>query len=390
MLYGLALPNYLLFQLNYTPSLLGIVVSVYALAYILGPFILKPISTRVGPRNSTLIAAVVSVLCVGIQILAPIPGVLITTRLIDGLTLGLFWPNIYYSISKWEEDSPKERSKSYFKKFGYSWNIGCVVAVVLGYLLVFILHSDYIALVVSWFCMLLQIVAAFLMEKPTTRLIYLNSKAMAIEGEFTNNNLVVRQDRASYQDKTQDISNSLLFYPLLLVLIGSSIYQSTKNFNSFIFPIILDTIQGDPYWVYFFSASCQVLQMFAIDFASKLNAKSKYLWFMIGLLGHLFLYSIAIISQNLWIVMLSFIFTGIFSGFIYSFYAQAVIEQGKAQKSAKVSVLFETYNGVGAWLGPFAAGFIAEIDYRWSMIFIIVLVALLMLISMPQWKKIQK
>jgi len=57
-IYGLALPNYLIYFLHVPAGMLGVIISIYSIAYIAGPLVAMSLTRRIGARNGTLISVV--------------------------------------------------------------------------------------------------------------------------------------------------------------------------------------------------------------------------------------------------------------------------------------------------------------------------------------------
>ncbi len=108
-LYGLALPSYLLFQRHISSDLLGVIIAVFYIAYIFGPSVCKNLSSQIGTRSAHYLAALVSIFCVGLQLVSTTPVMLILFRFIDGICLGSFGRMLILRSQNGKQLAPKRK-----------------------------------------------------------------------------------------------------------------------------------------------------------------------------------------------------------------------------------------------------------------------------------------
>jgi len=90
-----AFQNYIYFYQDVSESMLGIISSAPAIAYIFGPILGHLITKKLGIRNSIIISAIGTPFLVGAQMIYFEPFYLIFIRVLNGLLIGIFWPNCY-------------------------------------------------------------------------------------------------------------------------------------------------------------------------------------------------------------------------------------------------------------------------------------------------------
>ncbi len=92
-IYGLALPNYLIFEKGWSSGLVGTVSSITAITYILGPFISTYTTKRLGLKRTLIIASTLSYVLLLVPVFVANPMIVILARSLEGIANGHFWPN---------------------------------------------------------------------------------------------------------------------------------------------------------------------------------------------------------------------------------------------------------------------------------------------------------
>lgn len=115
--------NYLYFYRNISESMFGFISSATSIAYIFGPLLGHFITSKIGIRNSIMIPTLTSPILIGAQMIFFAPWYLISIRVLNGLLLGIYWPNCYNLLSRWQSLSTPEKSKSNFKNLNYSFGV---------------------------------------------------------------------------------------------------------------------------------------------------------------------------------------------------------------------------------------------------------------------------
>ncbi|MFX1260434.1 MAG: MFS transporter, partial [Promethearchaeota archaeon] len=144
-----ALQNYLYRVILISESTLGIISSAGSIAYIFAPILGQFITSKLGIRNALILSCVITPILTGAQIMYFEPWFLIMCRVLLGISLGVFWPNCFNLLSKWQKVSNLEKSNKNFKHFNFSWNSGFLLGLLVGYVWAFV-WNDYFAMIASW------------------------------------------------------------------------------------------------------------------------------------------------------------------------------------------------------------------------------------------------
>jgi len=97
--------NYLYFSVDINESTLGIISSATAVAYIIGPLVGQFITLKLGIRNSIILSSISTPILMGAQMFYFDPLYLISIRILSGISLGIYWPNCYNLLSRWQSVS---------------------------------------------------------------------------------------------------------------------------------------------------------------------------------------------------------------------------------------------------------------------------------------------
>jgi MFS family permease len=87
-----------------------------------------------GIRNSIILSSISTPILMGAQMLYFDPLYLISIRILSGISLGVYWPNCYNLLSRWQSVSNDKKSNRNFKQFNFSWNLGFISGLLCGYL----------------------------------------------------------------------------------------------------------------------------------------------------------------------------------------------------------------------------------------------------------------
>ena len=138
-----------IYTINMDPELIGVISASTALAYIITPFFGQFIAKKIGKRQAIILSLLLTSISYTTQVMFFDPTVLVVMQLVEGLSLGLFWPNVMMEISMWQKISTKEQSDQNFKNFNISWNLGLLGGFVIGFFLVIFWENDFIALIAA-------------------------------------------------------------------------------------------------------------------------------------------------------------------------------------------------------------------------------------------------
>ncbi len=346
--------NYVYFYRNVSESTLGFISSASAVAYILGPILGHFITSKIGIKNSIILSNITTPLLVGAQMIYFAPWYLISIRITSGLLLGVYWPNCYNLLSRWQSVSTPERAKSNFKNFNFSWNIGFILGLLSGYLLAFSL-SEYLTMTISWFLSLLLIPFTFFLRKDTE----LDQSTQSLNTKNSSNH------------KLHNNSNhSMIIYPILFSWLALGMYTMSKALVRFSYPVFLKEFGQPSYYSYLVQLTIQVGQLLGLTLINYTKIYTrKIIVFISGFAIVLCSLTIIIFQNILYISIISASF-GIFVGFIQGTSLKIMIDYGAARNTKKFSTINEILKGIGFGLTPIIAGFIAEFNIYANFVFL--------------------
>ncbi len=390
--YGLALPNYLIFHEHFNPGLVGVIYAIFAAAYIFGPIVARPITERIGLRNALILGAIVPVITTAFQLLFFIPVVLITCRAIEGLILGLFWPNVQMQVSNWQKMCPIERSEGLFRVYGFSWNFGCLLGAVCGLFVVYIGQNDFLGLIVGWIGLVCIVPFALLMEHTEDTLKFDGERAIviinhtgtpvmgarlwAVQEAIPKQSLVVKQENNHKHPRPTYDSTVLACIPIGIAVVVQMVHGATRSMYNFTFPLFLYAAGWESYWTYLIIFSQLITQMLGINWSGHLAPRGKYQWFLIGGFACLAISIIILAYPEMIFVTVLNIALGFFNGLVYAFGAQVMLAHGKLTGSLKYVTLYEIFSGIGYGVTPLIAGFVADINLLANFLIIAVIIGI--------------
>ncbi len=371
-----ALQNYLYFVVDIRESTLGFISSAGAVAYIFAPLLGQVITSKLGIRNSLILSSILTPILTGAQILILELWFLILCRILLGLSLGIFWPNCMNLLSKWQQVSSVERSKKNFKNFNFSWNVGFISGLLVGFVWAFS-WSDYFAMVISWLLSFLLIPISFFIKKESSEPILIEITKFQTE------------DPISHVDIKQDmLINShtpMIIYPILFSWVGIMFLATSKSVFIFGYPILLKAFGSPSSLSYLVQCGLQSMQLVGLTWINSMNIYNRKIASLIGLITVPIVAFSFVLLGNIWYISIITAFVGLFLGLIHGTCMKIMLEYGTAENSTKYSTINEVLVGIGFGLTPIIAGYAVEI-YLYSihvfiMIFGLVVLGLLTYIS---------
>nr|MDO8112483.1 MFS transporter [Candidatus Sigynarchaeota archaeon] len=366
--YGLALPNYLIYFQHVPADFLGLIVSIINLTFIFGPLIALPVTRRIGVKNAVIFSSTFSVALVGMQMLFLDPISLIILRGLDGIAIGFFWPNLQMEVSNWQRIAPKNRADRFFQTYGLSWNTGIILGDLVGYIIVFAGEgNEFAALCFSWVAMITMIPCAAALEKPGTSLAFGGTHGIAIISASQHHTASSGKrdenaDRDKNIDKIVDKDRALLLaFPALFYLVGTLIYAYMKSFYPFVYPLALNDAGIASYWVYLVTFLHQAVQMWAIFSWSRKSVKSGFNTWLVAMVATITFLGLSWAFPDVITLTIAFVSNGILSGWLYNFTSKIMLEYGAAKKSLKYATFYEFFNGIGFASSPIVAGMIMSL-----------------------------
>ena len=359
-----AFQNYIFSYKNVSVSMLGIISSAPLIAYIFAPILGHLITKKLGIRNSIVLSAISTPILIGAQMIYFDPVYLIIIRVINGLLLGVFWPNCYNLLSKWQSVSSDAKSNKNFRNFNFSWNLGFISGLLVGFFWAFAL-DEYFAMT---FAFIISFTLPFfsLFLKKESELNHVDESLLDKNDENNPKRNIKTFDK-------QNSNNKMIAYPILFSWIALIIYATSKSVFRFSYPVFLKESGIPLYFTYLIQLSIQVGQLGGLTWSNSMKFYSRKISVYVSLIMIL-LSSIAIVLiQDIIYISIISASIGLFVGLIQGTSLKIMIDYGAAKNTKKYSTINEVLKGIGFGLTPVAAGFIAEINIYGVFVFLIIL-----------------
>ncbi len=343
--------------------MLGIISSAPAIAYIFGPILGHLITKKLGIRNSIIISAIGTPILVAAQMFYFEPIYLIIIRVMSGLLMGMFWPNCYNLLSRWQSVSSNAKSNKNFRHFNFSWNLGFISGLLVGYFWAFALNEYFamiFALVISFS---LPIFSLFL--KKESELNHLDRNFINKNDGKKLNSIIVPQDQ-------QNSNHKMIAYPILFSWILLLVYAASKSVFRFGYPVFLKNSGNPSYFSYLIQLSMQVGQLGGLTWSNSMKLYSKKISVYVSLIMIIFSSIAIVLVQDIIYISIISASIGLFIGLIQGTSLKIMIDFGAAKNTKKYSTINEVLKGIGFGLTPIAAGFIAEINIYGIFVFLII------------------
>ena len=359
-----AFQNYIYFNQDVSESMLGIISSAPAIAYIFGPILGHLITKKLGIRNSIIISSIGTPILVGAQMIYFEPIYLIFIRVINGLLLGIFWPNCYSLLSRWQSVSSDAKSNKNFRHFNFSWNLGFISGLLVGYFWAFAL-DEYIAMTFAFVISFsLPLFSLFLKKE---------SELNHVDRNFINLNDDPKLKSSIKHQDQQNSNNKMIAYPILFSWIAMIMYAASKSVFRFSIPVFLKNSGSPSYFSYLIQLSMQVGQLGGLTWSNSMKIYSRKISVYVSLIM-IILSSIAIVLvQDIIYISIISASIGLFIGLIQGTSLKIMIDYGAMENTKKYSTINEVLKGIGFGLTPIAAGFIAEINIYGVFVFLIII-----------------
>ena len=360
-----AFQNYIYFYQDVSESMLGIISSAPAIAYIFGPILGHLITKKLGIRNSIIISSVGTPILVAAQMIYFEPIYLIIIRVINGLLLGIFWPNCYNLLSRWQSVSSDAKSNKNFRYFNFSWNLGFISGLLVGYFWAFAL-DEYFAMTFAFVISFsLPLFSLFLRKE---------SELNHVDKNFINKNNDTKLDSNIVHQDQQNSNNKLIVYPILFSWIVLLVYAASKSVFRFSIPVFLKNSGSPSYYSYLIQLAMQVGQLGGLTWSNSMKIYSRKISVYVSLIMILFSSIAIVLVQDILYIAIISASIGLFIGLIQGTSLKIMIDYGAAKNTKKYSTINEVLKGIGFGLTPIAAGFIAEINIYGVFVFLIILV----------------
>ena len=374
-----ALSNYLYLIIGIRASTLGFITAAGAITYIIAPIVGQILTTKyLGIRGALILNSVLTPILTGAQILYPEAWFLIMCRIFSGLAMGLFWPNCLNLLSKWQKVSSIEKSKKNFAFFNFSWNLGFISGLLVGFSWALFL-GDHLAMVISWLLSFLLIPVSFFIKKDG-------------ESDHIKKKIIYQtEDPLSHLDIEEDlVINShtpMIIYPILFSWLSIMFLATSKSIFMFGYPVFLRHFfptNTPTYPTYLIQCGIQIAQLIGLTLITYMGIYKRKIASLLGIgMISLFAFTIILIG-NIWYISIITAFIGFFLGLIHGVGMKIMLEYGAAKNTSKYAMINEIMIGIGFGITPIITGFVVEIQiyamYGFIIIFgIIVLIGLIYL-----------
>ena len=389
-IYGLALPNYLIYDKAVTSSFVGTISSIAAILYVGGPLIGRAITKKTGSKITLLISASFSFVMMILVVIVSNPVLLIILRSLEGLSNGMFFPEIFNYITSWEKNPiPNGKKIDHLKNFNYSWNFGLILGFLAGYGLVELIGSDFIAMIISVCIAGLALINILLMESDEKyqlhedkAVVFLNLKYLPQNREELDN-----PQKAPYVSESPD--TSLVNVPLIMGLGGILFFASTKSIFRFTLPYFLEDLSIGSQWVYLIVLGQQVLQIVGLQIIRRFKKMRYGYWASVAILMGSII-SILLFPPNIYIIVIINVEMGFFFGLIHGVVQRIILDKGKHYDSKKYTMLSEAFIGISFGVPPIVAGFLLELEFLYVFLFQIGLMVVLISVLLSYHFKYMK
>jgi MFS family permease len=373
-----AFANYLYFAVQVNTSTLGNITSAGSIAYIFAPLIGQQITKKIGIRNALILSSIGTPILTGAQLIFFDPWYLISCRVTLGLILGLFWPNCFNLLNKWQMVSTAERSKKNLNFFNISWNFGFIGGLLTGYLWAFI-WDDFIAMIISFSISFLLIPVSFFLKVPEIK----------EKTEIPLDQVVEKLPPVSV-DHDLRIKTMMMAFPIIfswLALVMLSVSKSTILFSYPIFIKAFDPNLSD--LTYLIQAGIQLGQVSGLVWINSIKPFKRKISLILGVsMISLMAFSIFIIREILFITIIT-LSSGLFFGLIHGVALKIMLDYGTAKNTTKYSMINEIVIGIGFGLTPILAGYFAEVDMYMIFMFILFLGMAILVYLISQSRKVK-
>lgn len=353
-----ALQNYLYRVILISESTLGIISSAGAIAYIFAPILGQFITSKLGIKNSLILSCVLTPILTGVQIIYFEPWFLIMCRIFLGISLGVFWPNCFNLLSRWQKVSNIEKSNKNFKHFNFSWNSGFLLGLLVGYIWAFV-WNDYFAMIASWGISFLLIPVGLFLTKESS--VSISNQEPHIQVDSTISHIEIKEN------------HPMIIYPILFSWIGITFLAIAKANFLFSYQIFLkaSAITSTP--TYLVQFGIQATQLIGLTWINSMKVYNRKMSVLISIIFVILFSSLIIFFDDIWFISILSMSTGLFFGLIHGTSMKIMLEHGTAKSTTIYSTINEILVGIGFGLTPIIAGYVAEINIYFMFLFLSIL-----------------
>ena len=359
-LINLAIPLYYS-NLGVSADIIGIVSAAISLPYIFSPILLNKISDRIGRKRSLIFSMTGVFLAQLLYYFTLNPIVVLISRLIEGFSIGLFWPNLQASIS----DNVWHNHNKMMSKYNISWNFGLFSGYIFGTIFLFEIDEVQLVFYIAPIFAALNIAVATFIYRDPERI------------DYARNSAEVDKYMES-SSKKQDRSTIKYSIPLILPLLFALTHGIAKSDVYFLYPIKAVHLGFDTYTVYFYTFLSITTQLISTGIATYIKVK-HFKWIapicMVSLAFTLFFFGFL---SEFMIFSILFMLLGFFSGILYAFSLKLAVNLNMKRNTSRYTSMLEGLIGSAFFLSPVLSGFIAIFSlaygfYTFSIVLLIIL-----------------
>ncbi len=350
-----ALQNYLYRVILISESTLGVISSIGSIAYIFAPILGQFITSKLGIRTSLILSCVFTSILTGAQIIYFEPWFLIMCRILSGISLGVFWPNCFNLLSKWQKVSNMEKSNKNFKHFNFSWNSGFLLGLLVGYTWAFV-WNDYFAMIASWGISFLLIPVSLFLKKEIS--VSLSNQEPQIQVDSTISHIEIKEN------------TPMIIYPILFSWIGIIFLAIAKANFLFSYQIFLkaSAITSTP--TYLVQFGIQATQLIGLTWINSMKIYNRKISALTSIIFVILFSTLILFFDDIWFISIISVSTGLFFGLIHGTSMKIMLEHGTAKSTSKFSTINEILVGIGFGVTPIIAGYVAEINIYFMFLFL--------------------
>jgi MFS family permease len=319
---------YRAYELGASNVTVGIIGGASSIVYVVMPFVMGRLSDRIGQKRMLAAGSVTVGLLSVSYFLITNPSLFIPLRVLEGFGWSMVWPPLESLVSISSEDPYRSLAN-----FNIAWGTGAAVAPVLGGAIVFLTKSIKYTLALSF--IVAFICAMFVVLTPSTHGQHLELQTKRYsQPNYGKTTLLPLYFSAMYGVTTQVITT---FFPRYATTLSLGVLEWGSVISFFLFGRLFAFIlservrrkigSGNVFWI--FSAFSPVFPILAM------------------LLGRLFLLD-----------LLTSLMTGACIGYVYSATINRMVV-GPVEYRGRAAGMFESSIGLGTFLGPVLAGYIA-------------------------------
>lgn len=344
---GVSIPIYY-YNKGISIEIIGFLAAAIALPYSFSPLLLNKLSEKFGRKKSVLIATLGATAAQISFYITLEPLIFFFARLAEGFIMGFYWTNLQATIS----DSSKEKRSKYTAVFNLSWNIGVLIGLLFGAIVVFFVEDVLIIFYLSPVIMIITcVIAVFFLKNPP----YANSQISSIN----QNN--IKAYLFDSQNKNDFSKYSIPVMVPIIIIAGYSILRASIGF---LYPIKSEILGIETYTVYLFIFFLVLTQAIFATLSSFLSMKwLKCVTLMsLGIITLLMLIFGIVVDYNAALFIALFLIIGIFCGILYGSALKLFIALNVKKKTTKYTSINESIIGIFFLIIPILLGFIAAAD----------------------------